>query len=73
MAVSALARLSFHYDREVLREAAIGGIRAYGRQIARYPRAFAKSLTRSICSGKARLNSLLSDAPILDWRPCGSL
>jgi uncharacterized protein YyaL (SSP411 family)/aryl-alcohol dehydrogenase-like predicted oxidoreductase len=42
--VSALARLSFHYDRQDLREAAIGGIRAYGRQIARYPRAFAKSL-----------------------------
>ncbi len=45
VAVSALARLSFHYDRQDLREAAIGGIRAYGRQIARYPRAFAKSLT----------------------------
>jgi uncharacterized protein YyaL (SSP411 family)/aryl-alcohol dehydrogenase-like predicted oxidoreductase len=44
VAVSALARLSFHYDRRDLREAAIGGIRAYGRQIARYPRAFAKSL-----------------------------
>ena len=44
VAVSALARLSFHYDRQDLREAAIGGIRAYGRQIARYPRAFSKSL-----------------------------
>ena len=44
VAVSALARLSFHYNRQDLREAAIGGIRAYGRQIARYPRAFAKSL-----------------------------
>ena len=44
VAVSALARLSFHYGRQDLREAAIGGIRAYGRQIARYPRAFAKSL-----------------------------
>jgi len=44
VAVSALARLSFHYDRQDLREAAIGGIRAYGRQMARYPRAFAKSL-----------------------------
>lgn len=44
VAVSALARLSFHYDRQDLREAAIGGIRAYGRQIARYPRPFAKSL-----------------------------
>jgi len=45
VAASALARLSFHYDRRDLREAAIGAIRAYGRQIARYPRAFAKSLT----------------------------
>lgn len=45
VAVSALARLSFHYDRQDLREAAVGGIRAYGRQIARYPRAFAKSLS----------------------------
>ena len=44
VAVSALARLSFHYDRQDLREAAVGGIRAYGRQIARYPRAFAKTL-----------------------------
>ena len=44
VAVSALARLSFHYDRHDLREAAIGGLRAYGRQMARYPRAFAKSL-----------------------------
>jgi uncharacterized protein len=44
VAVSALARLSFHYDRQDLREAAIGGIRVYGRQMARYPRAFVKSL-----------------------------
>jgi hypothetical protein len=44
VAVSALARLSFHYDRQDLRDAAIGGIRAYGRQMARYPRAFAKTL-----------------------------
>ena len=44
VAVSALARLSFHYGRQDLREAAIGGIRAYGRQISRYPRAFSKSL-----------------------------
>jgi len=44
VAVSALARLSFHSDRQDLREAAIGGIRVYGRQMARYPRAFAKSL-----------------------------
>ncbi len=44
VAASALARLSFHFDRHDWREAAIGAIRAYGRQIARYPRAFAKSL-----------------------------
>src|SRR5262245_54934870 len=44
VAVSALARLSFHYGRHDLREAAIGAIRAYGRQMARYPRAFSKSL-----------------------------
>jgi uncharacterized protein YyaL (SSP411 family)/aryl-alcohol dehydrogenase-like predicted oxidoreductase len=44
VAVSALARLSFHYGRQDLREAAIGGVRAYGRQISRYPRAFSKSL-----------------------------
>ncbi len=44
VAASALARLSFHYGREDFREAATGAVRAYGRQIARYPRAFAKSL-----------------------------
>ncbi len=55
VAVSALARLSFHYDRQDLREAAIGGIRAYGRQMARYPRAFAKSLAAV---------DLLADGPI---------
>jgi uncharacterized protein len=55
VAVSALARLSFHHDRADLREAAIGGIRAYGRQIARYPRAFAKTLIAV---------DLLADGPI---------
>ncbi|MBM4121433.1 MAG: DUF255 domain-containing protein [Nitrospira sp.] len=44
VAASALARLSFHYGREDFRAAAAGAVRAYGRQIARYPRAFAKSL-----------------------------
>ncbi|HLZ35228.1 MAG TPA: aldo/keto reductase, partial [Nitrospira sp.] len=39
-----LARLSFHHDRPDFREAAIGALRAYGKQMARYPRAFAKSL-----------------------------
>jgi uncharacterized protein YyaL (SSP411 family)/aryl-alcohol dehydrogenase-like predicted oxidoreductase len=44
VAASVLARLSFHFAREDFREAAAGAIRAYGRQIARYGRAFAKSL-----------------------------
>jgi hypothetical protein len=44
VAASALARLSFHYGREDFREAAANAVRAYGRQIARYPRAFSKSL-----------------------------
>ncbi|MBY0246599.1 MAG: DUF255 domain-containing protein [Nitrospiraceae bacterium] len=44
VAASALARLSFHFDRQDWRDAAIGAVRAYGRQIARYPRAFAKTL-----------------------------
>ncbi len=44
VAASILARLSFHFDREDWRKAATGAVRAYGRQIARYPRAFAKSL-----------------------------
>src|SRR5881296_2016063 len=45
VAASALARLSFHYGRDDLREAAGKAIRAHGREIARYPRAFAKSLS----------------------------
>ncbi len=44
VAASALARLSFHYDRDDWRQAATDAIRAYGRQMTRYPRAFAKSL-----------------------------
>lgn len=44
VAASALARLSYHFDREDWRRAATAAVRAYGRQIARYPRAFAKSL-----------------------------
>jgi len=44
VAASALARLAHHCDRHDFREAAIGAIRAYGKQITRYPRAFAKSL-----------------------------
>ncbi|MFQ5991701.1 MAG: aldo/keto reductase, partial [Nitrospiraceae bacterium] len=44
VAASALARLSFHFARDDFREAAANAVRAYGRQIGRYPRAFAKSL-----------------------------
>ncbi|MEC4889586.1 MAG: aldo/keto reductase [Nitrospira sp.] len=44
VAASALARLAGHFDRQDWRDAAIGAVRAYGRQITRYPRAFAKSL-----------------------------
>ncbi len=44
VASSALAKLSFHYGREDFRDAAIRAVRTYGRQLARYPRAFAKSL-----------------------------
>ena len=43
-AAYALARLSFHFDREDLREAATRAIAAYGKMIARQPRAFAKGL-----------------------------
>ncbi|MBH0189579.1 MAG: hypothetical protein HP493_12300 [Nitrospira sp.] len=39
-----MARLSFHFDRQTWRETAVAAVRAYGRQIARYPRAFAKTL-----------------------------
>ncbi len=44
VAASVLARLSFHYNRDDFRRAATDAVRAYGRQIRRYPRAFAKSL-----------------------------
>ncbi len=44
VAASVLARLSYHVAREDFRQAAAAAVRAYGRQIARYPRAFAKSL-----------------------------
>lgn len=44
VAASALARLSFHFDRDEWRTAAISAVRAYGRHMIRYPRAFAKSL-----------------------------
>ncbi|MDE2058694.1 MAG: DUF255 domain-containing protein [candidate division NC10 bacterium] len=44
VAAAALARLSFHLDREELRRAAEQAISAHGKRIALYPHAFAKSL-----------------------------
>ncbi|MBA3754654.1 MAG: aldo/keto reductase, partial [Nitrospira sp.] len=44
VAASVLARLAYHFARDEFRQAAGAAVRAYGRQIARYPRAFAKSL-----------------------------
>jgi len=55
VAATLLARLSFHLDRQDFREAAIGAIRAYGKQMTRYPRAFAKSLA---------LVDLLTEGPV---------
>ncbi|MBM4120459.1 MAG: DUF255 domain-containing protein [Nitrospira sp.] len=45
VAASVLARLSFHFSREDFRDEAARAVRAYGRQMTRYPRAFAKSLS----------------------------
>ncbi len=39
-----LARLSYHLGRGDLREQAVAALRAWGKAIARHPRAFAKSL-----------------------------
>jgi uncharacterized protein YyaL (SSP411 family)/aryl-alcohol dehydrogenase-like predicted oxidoreductase len=44
VAATFLARLSFHLDRPEFREAAVAAMRAYGKQMSRYPRGFAKSL-----------------------------
>ncbi len=44
VAAMALARLSFHQDHEGFREAATQAIRAYGQQISRIPRGFAKTI-----------------------------
>jgi uncharacterized protein YyaL (SSP411 family)/aryl-alcohol dehydrogenase-like predicted oxidoreductase len=44
VAAMALARASYHLDRDDFRKAAVRAIRAYGGVIARYPRVFAKSL-----------------------------
>jgi uncharacterized protein YyaL (SSP411 family)/aryl-alcohol dehydrogenase-like predicted oxidoreductase len=43
-AAHALARLSWHLDRDELREEAVRALQAWGGAIARHPRAFAKSL-----------------------------
>ena len=45
VAATFLARLSFHLDRPEFREAAVAAMRAYGKQMSRYPRGFAKSLS----------------------------
>ena len=44
VAASVLARLASHFARDDFRGAAVSAVRAYGRQIARHPRAFAKGL-----------------------------
>ena len=44
VAAMALARLSFHEDREDFRDAATQAVRAYGQQISRIPRGFAKTI-----------------------------
>ena len=44
VAAQVLARLSYHLDREDLREDAAAAIRAWGKAIARQPRAFGTSL-----------------------------
>ncbi len=44
VAAMALARLSFHEDREDFRNAATHAVRAYGQQISRIPRGFPKTI-----------------------------
>jgi uncharacterized protein YyaL (SSP411 family)/aryl-alcohol dehydrogenase-like predicted oxidoreductase len=44
VAAHALARLSYHLDREDLRAEATGAVRAWGKAVARQPRAFSTSL-----------------------------
>ncbi len=44
VAAMAMARLSFHRDRDDYRDAAAQAIRTYGKHIGRVPRAFAKTL-----------------------------
>jgi aryl-alcohol dehydrogenase-like predicted oxidoreductase len=44
VAASLLTRLSFHCDRQEFRDAAVAAVRAFGKQVTRYPRAFSKAL-----------------------------
>ncbi len=44
VAARALARLSYHFDREDFRKRASGALQAYGRLVERAPRAFTTSL-----------------------------
>jgi len=65
VAASALVRLSFHFDRDEWRNAAISAVRAYGRQMTRYPRAFAKSLAvlDFLTEGPVELALMASESP----------
>jgi len=55
VAATLLARLSFHLDRPAYRSAATRALRAYGKQMTRYPRGFSKSVA---------LVDLLMEGPI---------
>ena len=44
VAATFLARLSFHLDRPEFREAAVAAMRAYGKQMTRYPRGICQEL-----------------------------
>ncbi|HEY7530022.1 MAG TPA: aldo/keto reductase [Gemmatimonadota bacterium] len=55
VAASVLARLSFHFDRPDLRARAVRAITAHGRAIARWPRAFTRTLSAA---------DFLLDAPV---------
>lgn len=45
IAARALSRLAFHFDRQDLRERALGAVRAWGKAMERTPRAFASALS----------------------------
>ncbi|MDT7044245.1 aldo/keto reductase [Candidatus Nitronereus thalassa] len=63
VAATALARLSFHFGREDLRDAATQAIRAYGQQIAQIPRGFAKTLIASDLLLKGPIELALVGSP----------